>query len=263
MTFVQYTRVDLFNKRELSLTAPVNELINEKIKRCSLDPFEHPIVRIAPNTYVNVRPNVHTHNMIGWTLGNQKGRDQLPVFFEVRQLINHNQPSVMSTLAGRNPVWKMTCVGRTSHLPNSRIKKVLMVKYINGLPVERVMPYWGPIIQKLGDSTRGGNWRIPLMYMTRPESSLNEGPLGVHIPLPEKNANNSVIQSLFKNKSNSIKCVFDMENLEVVTIDGCEYLVAKGTIANYKSSLFSITMVIGVYNQAFDESEDADNDSLV
>ena len=90
MTFVQYTRVDLFNKRELNLSASINELINEKIKRCSLDPFEHPIVRIAPNTYVNVNPTC-TPQYDRLDFGKSEGGDQLPVFFEVRHLINHNQ----------------------------------------------------------------------------------------------------------------------------------------------------------------------------
>ena len=135
-----------------------------------------------------------------------------------------------------------------------------MVKYINGLPVERVMRT-GVNYSKARGQHPGWQLAYSLNVHDAP-SRVSTSPLGVHIPLPEKNANNSVIQSLFKNKRNTIKCVFDMENLEVVTIDGCEYLVAKGTIANYKSSLFSITMVIGVYNQAFDETEDAQNDEI-
>ena len=126
----------------------------------------------------------------------------------------------MASLTGKNPVWTVNCVAKEPNMPGSKIKKILVVKSINQFPIERVMPYWSPIIQKLGKDTRGDNWRIPLMYMTRLESELGEGPLGVHIPLFE-NRRNSVVKSLFNNPNNrQIKCVFDMENLKVVNIEG-------------------------------------------
>lgn len=265
MDFINYKRIDIYNKSEMDLPAAVNKLLNEKIARCGMDRQENPIVRIAPNTYVNVYPNLQTHKMIGWTLGDRsKGANkslELPSFFEIKQAINHKRPSVIASLTGENPVWTATCMGKSSNLPNSKIKKILVVKSINQFPIERIMPYWSPIIQKLGKDTRGDNWRIPLMYMTRPGSELKEGPLGVHIPLSNKNLQNGVVKSLFSNPRSTIKCVFDMENLKVVTIDGCEYLVALGTIANNRSSLYSVSMVVGVYNLSYDEKENPDEDA--
>lgn len=255
MSASRFVRVDIFNKSEQNLNASVNELILKKIRHCALDGYQNPVVRIAPNTYVNVKPSINTHNMIGWSLGNQQ-LGELPVFFEVKKVLNHNRPSIMSVLAGKNPVWNVTCVGKDTKMTTSKIQKVLVVKYINDLPIERVMQYWAPIVQKLGNATRGGEWRIPLMYMTRPGSKYEEGPLGLHIPLPEDSLRNKNVKDLFSQKGNNIECVFDMENLKVVTIDDCEYLVAMGGIANNQSSLFSISMVIGVYNQVADEREE-------
>ena len=257
-----FKRKDIYNNKEYFLSPSINELIRVKINLCANSPTENSIVRIGPQTYLNVRPNIHTHKMVGWTLGTPglPYPQNIPSFFEVSCAINHNRPSLLSSLTEKNMAWNVRCVASKPTSKMSKIKKVLVIKSINNFAIERVMPYWAPIIQKLGSSTRGSDWRMPIMYMTQPSLEYNKEPLGVHIPLTEKSSKHKVIQSLFNNSIKTVDCVFDMSNLKVLNVDGCEYLVALGTIANDDSSLFSISMVIGVYDLENDDKEDVNED---
>lgn len=253
----EYTRVG-FDRTRSPLSPEVASLLNERINRCSVLGEENTVVRINNSTYIDVGPRKNTPHLVGWTTGSDTGKPGQ--FFEVERTLSNGGggTAIVEVLGNKNAVWNMTCVPDTNHyhIDESGIAhKVLRVIDINGHPLDRVMPYWLPILHKLGDSSRGSAWRMPVLYINMRDKKIDRA-LGAHIPLSGKMLEHPSIQKLFSAdySKKTVKCIFDMSKLHIEKVgNSYEYLVASGTLASGNS--VAVPLVIGVYNSALGDNQ--------
>ena len=248
----EYTRVG-FDRTRSSLSPEIANLLNQRITKCSVLGEESTVVRIDNSTYIDVGPRKNTPHLVGWTTGSGSKPGQ---FFEVeRTLVNGNGgTALVETLGHSNAVWNMTCVPDTKHYhinDAGMAHKVLRIIDINGHPLDRIMTYWLPILHKIGDSSRGTAWRMPVLYINMRKKK-HDRALGAHIPLSGKMLEHPSIRKLFEEgtgSSKTVKCIFDMSKLHIEKVgNSYEYLVASGTLAS--GSSLGLPLVLGVYNSA-------------
>lgn len=258
--FWTFTRKDL-DSVKTALPPSSCRLIDEKIKICHGDPTANTIVKIDENTFVDVKPGLTSPYLMGWTTGGILTKKSPPRFFEVERVLSGSLFKDMKTSLGApTALWNVKCKADTNafHIDDAKkVHKVLKITEINGYPIDQIMPYWLPIIQSIGRDSRGGGWRMPIVYMNL-RGEKTQRPLGAHIPLSDSMLSQPIIKPLLKDQSKYINCIFDMSRPVVKTVGkNFEYLVGVGTATDFltggNSSSFTLGIVVGVFNKRLDE----------
>ena len=245
----RFTRID-FDRSRQTLSPEVSHLLHDKMVRCNVTGDTNTVVRIGKNTYVDVNPRTGTSNLVGWSLGTNGSNGR---FFEIERMLNkrNGELDIVKELGNPKAVWNVTCVPDTKHYHIDDAKqayKVLRIVSINGIPLDRIMSYWIPILHSLGRDSRGSAWRMPSLYMTMRHKRIQRA-LGAHIPLTQKMIDTGSVGDLFKDgyDMSTVQCIFDMSDLNVEKVGkNFEYLIASGTLSSGKP--MSVPLVLGVYN---------------